>query len=170
MISTSGRQGLLQAADLNGDGRTDLCYLAGEQTGRSVCARLQSASGRLGPEISFTLQTPRAVTIASLDSRPGAEVISIDGRNGRISVLQAEPAKQAADSVSERLLRYGIGATESSRDRAVAVADFDGDKLADVLVNEPGQAQLLLYRQNGIDGLGTAEQYPGAAGNHGCGG
>jgi hypothetical protein len=164
LISTSGRQGLLQAADLNGDGRTDLCYLAGEQTGRSVCARLQSASGRLGPEISFTLQTPRAVTIASLDSRPGAEVISIDGRNGRISVLQAEPAKQAADSVSERLLRYGIGATESSRDRAVAVADFDGDKLADVLVNEPGQAQLLLYRQNGIDGLGTAEQYPALLG------
>ncbi|MFN9902165.1 MAG: hypothetical protein ACK55Z_25965, partial [bacterium] len=40
------------------------------------------------------------------------------------------------------------------------MADFDGDKLADVLVNEPGQAQLLLYRQNGIDGLGTAEQYP----------
>ncbi|MFY8057545.1 MAG: FG-GAP repeat domain-containing protein, partial [Planctomycetaceae bacterium] len=101
---------------------------------------------------------------ASLDSRPGAEVISIDGRNGRISVLQAEPAKQAADSVSERLLRYGIGATESSRDRAVAVADFDGDKLADVLVNEPGQAQLLLYRQNGIDGLGTAEQYPALLG------
>jgi hypothetical protein len=164
LISTSGRQGLLQAADLNGDGRTDLCYLAGEQTGRSVCARLQSASGRLGPEISFTLQTPRAVTIASLDSRPGAEVISIDGRNGRISVLQAEPAKQAADGVSERLLRYGIGATESSRDRAVAVADFDGDKLADVLVNEPGQAQLLLYRQNGIDGLGTAEQYPALLG------
>jgi hypothetical protein len=60
LISTSGRQGLLQAADLNGDGRTDLCYLAGEQASRSVCARLQSASGRLGPEISFTLQTPRA--------------------------------------------------------------------------------------------------------------
>lgn len=164
LISTSGRQGLLQAADLNGDGRADLCYLAGEQTGRSVCARLQSASGRLGPEISFTLQTPRAVTIASLDGRPGAEVISIDGRNGRISILRAESAQQAADGRSERLLRYGIGGSESARERAVAVADFDGDKLLDVLVNEPGQAQLLLYRQNGIDGLGTAEQYPALLG------
>jgi hypothetical protein len=164
LISTSGRQGLLQAADLNGDGRTDLCYLAGEQTGRSVCARLQSASGRLGPEVSFTLQTPRAVTIAGLDSRPGAEVISVDGRNGRISVLQAEASQQSVGSLSERLLRYGIGGTESSRERAVAVADFDGDKLLDVLVNEPEQAQLLLYRQNGIDGLGPAEQYPALLG------
>ena len=156
--------GILAAGDFNGDGRTDLCYLAGEQTGRSVCARLQSASGRLGPEVSFTLQTPRAVTIAGLDSRPGAEVISVDGRNGRISVLQAEASQQSVGSLSERLLRYGIGGTESSRERAVAVADFDGDKLLDVLVNEPEQAQLLLYRQNGIDGLGPAEQYPALLG------
>lgn len=163
-INTSPQLSMVQIADLNGDGRSDICYLANEGSTRGLCARLQTNDSRLGPEMRFSLQQPRSVTLANVDQKPGHEVITVDSRTGRLNVssLQAPTLKDGV--VPARLLQYGIGAAGSNRDRAVAIGDVDGDNLTDVVVADSEQAQLLLYRQNGIDGLGMAETFPGLLG------
>jgi hypothetical protein len=162
LINTSSQLSMIQIADLNGDGRNDLCYLASDGSTRGLCARLQTNDGRLGPEMSFDLQQPRSVTLSNVDLKPGHEVVTVESRNGQIVVSSLKPGKQEADALPTRLLQYGIG--PASANRAIAVADLDGDKLTDVLVSDPDQAQVLMYRQNGIDGLGTAEVFPGLLG------
>lgn len=164
LINTSQKLSMVQVADLNGDGRNDLCYLANEGTTRGLCARIQTNDGRLGPEISFDLEQPRSVTLANIDQKPGHEVLTIASRKGRLVVSHLQPAEARQNSIPSRMLQYGIGPAGASRERSVVAGDFDGDKLADVLVNDPEQAQVLLYRQNGIDGLGVAEIFPGLLG------
>ena len=164
LINTSAQLSMVQVADLNGDGRNDLCYLANEGTTRGLCARLQTNDRRLGPEVCFGLQQPRSVTLSNVDQKPGHEVITIESRNGRVVVSSLQPAETGKGVLPTRLLQYGIGPAGSSRERATATGDIDGDKLLDVLVADPEQAQVLLYRQNGIDGLGMAEVFPGLLG------
>lgn len=164
LINTSPQLSMVQVADLNGDGRNDVCYLANEGTTRGLCARLQTNDGRLGPEMRFNLQQPRSVSLANVDKEPGAEVITIEARTGRVQISSLQPAKQQDGTIPSRLLQYGIGPSGANRDRGIAIGDVDGDKLTDVVVTDADQAQLLLYRQNGIDGLGMAESFPSLLG------
>ena len=164
LINTSAQLSMVQLADLNGDGRLDLCYMANEGSTRGLCARLQTNDGRLGPEVCFDLQQPRSVTLSNVDQKPGHEIVTVESRNGRVRVSSLQPAEPEKGALPARLLQYGIGPAGSARDRAVATGDLDGDKLTDVLVTDSEQAQLLLYRQNGIDGLGMAEVFPSLLG------
>ncbi len=164
LLNTSERPGLVQVDDLNGDGRDDLSYVVGEANSRSVAVRLQTPEGRIGPETTFSTESPRAVTIADVDGNPGAEVVTVESRSGRLVISTLQPAKQQEQGIPEQLLRYGIGPGDSGRDRAVVAGDFDGDGRTDVLVNDSAQARLLLYRQNGADGLGMADVYPALLG------
>ncbi|MEY3175755.1 MAG: hypothetical protein RLZZ436_3669 [Planctomycetota bacterium] len=164
VLNTSPRQALLRAADLNGDGRADLSYVFGEANARELGVRLQTADGRLGPELSFSGSSPRAVTVAAVDAKAGSEITTIDSRTGRIVVRSLVAAGASPDGPSERLVHYGIGPGTANRDRAAAAADFDGDGRTDLLVNDPEQAQLLLYRQNAVDGLGAVEEFPALVG------
>lgn len=164
LINTSQQLSLLQIADLNGDGRGDLCYLANEGSNRGLCARLQTADGRLGPELTFDLQQPRSVTLADVDQKPGREIVTIESRTGRLFVSQLESPQAGTDAVAARLLQFGVGKPSGSRSRAFACGDLDGDGLTDVVFADAEQAQLLVYRQNGIDGLGASEVYPALLG------
>ncbi len=164
LINTSAQLSMVQLADLNGDGRLDLCYMANEGSTRGLCARLQTNDGRLGPEVCFDLQQPRSVTLSNVDQKPGHEILTVESRNGRVVVSSLQPAESEKGSLPVRLLQYGIGTAGASRDRAAAIGDLDGDKLTDVLVTDAEQAQVLLYRQNGIDGLGMAEVFPSLLG------
>lgn len=164
LINTSSQLSMVQVADINGDGRNDLCYVANEGSTRGLCARLQTADGRLGPEICFDLEQPRSVTVQNVDQLPGYEIITVESRTSRIVVSGLQPSEAESGSIPERLMQYGIGPGASSRSRSLVVADIDADGLQDVLVTDPEQAQLLLYRQNGIDGLGTAEVFPSLVG------
>lgn len=164
LINTSTQLSMVQVADINGDGWSDLCYVANEGSTRGLCARLQTADHRLGPEISFDLQQPRSVTLQNVDEKPGHELITIESRTGRVVVSGLKPAREELGSLPARLMQYGIGPGSSSRGRAVATGDLDGDGLTDVIATDPDQAQVLLYRQNGIDGLGVAEIFPSLVG------
>ena len=165
LINTSTQLSLVQAADINGDHRDDVCYMANEGGNRGLCARLQTADGRLGPEQCFDLQKPRSVTISDVDDKPGREIITIDQRTGRLVVSQLDTSAAKNSDAERRLVHFGISdGASSGQNRAMAVGDIDGDSLTDVVITDPEHAQVLVFRQNGIDGLGAAEIFPGLLG------
>lgn len=161
LINTSTQLSLLQVADIDGDGRDDLCYQANNGSSRGLCARLQTKDGRLGPELCFDLQQPRSVTLHNVDDSPGHELLTVDNRSGRVVVSAIRRKSDKSTKLPSRLVRFGIGQASGSRGRAIAIGDIDGDKLQDVVVTDPDTAQVLVFRQNGIDGLNSAETFPG---------
>jgi hypothetical protein len=52
----------------------------------------------------------------------------------------------------------------SDRGRALAVGDLDGDKKKDVVVTDPANAQVWVYRQSGRYGLNAGQSFPGLLG------
>ena len=164
LINTSTQLSLIQIADLDGDGLDDLSYQANEGSDRGLCARLQTKDGRLGPEVRFDLNQPRSVTLYDVDQKPGKEILTVDSRTGRVQISRLTKIEPESGELPTRLVQFGIGEASGSRERAIAIGDIDGDRLNDVVVTDPENAQVLVYRQNGIDGLDTAEAYPSLLG------
>ena len=159
LMNSLQRPGLLQAADLNGDGRTDLAYVSGDSGNRVVCARLQSESGRSGPELIVSRDQILALTLANVDAAAGMEFLTVDARTRRVRISRITTPEIESDRVPG-LVRYGLGDGGAARDRAVVTADFDGDGGVDVLASNHEQAEMLLYRQEPVGGPGLAESYP----------
>ena len=162
--NTSSKLGLLQIADLDGDGRDDLCYLTSEAVDNALCARLQNDSGQLGPEFRFGLNRPRGVTLFNLDGEPGAEVLNIDSRTGRVRVSQLRRPRAEEGELAGRLIQYGFGEPGTGKDRDLAIGDLNGDGLKDVVVTDPTGAQVLVFRQKANKGLDSGSTYPGLLG------
>ena len=189
--NTSSDLSLLQVADLDGDGRDDLSYTTEVGGERIFAARLQhpiaaatgdgetaggEPGGELGPELQFDLAKPRSITLGDVDGEPGEEVLSVTGGTGRLTVRKVVRPAVAAGAeratIPARLTQYGFGGTGGERD--LAVGDVDGDGGPDVVVTDPAQAQVILFRQTagedaadadtatGGPDLGTA--YPGLLG------
>ncbi|MEQ9406850.1 MAG: VCBS repeat-containing protein [Fuerstiella sp.] len=164
LINTSPQLSLLQIADLDGDGRNDLSYQANQGSTRGLCTRFQTADGRLGPEVRFDLNQTRSVTFHDVDQQPGKEILTVESRTGRVVMSKLRQAKADGDELTAGLVQFGVGEGTGRENRAIAIGDIDGDGRADVVVTDPENAQVLVYRQNGIDGLGTAETFPGLLG------
>lgn len=164
LMNTSDKLALAQIADLDGDGRNDLCYLAGEGLARALGARLQLPDGQLGPEYIFDLERPRSVTVRDVDGKPGQEVLTIDSRTGRIKMLQIERKKPDPGSLPERLIQFGFGKQGSGRERDLTIGDLDGDGLDDVIVTDPDASRVLVFRQRPTSGLDLGTPYPGLSG------
>ena len=165
LMNTSDKLGLAQIADLDGDGRLDLCYLAGEGLNRVLGARLQQSNGQLGPEYVFDLERPRAVSLRDVDGKPGHEILTIDSRTGRLKLLNVEQKKLAEHELPERLIQYGFGKQGSGKDRDLAVGDFDGDGLSDLVVSDPDASRVLFFKQNKGQGLDMGTPFPSLTGS-----
>jgi hypothetical protein len=163
LLNTSSDLSLAQVADLDGDGRDDLCYLAGEGLNRQLGARLQSARGELGPEFLFDLERPRSVTIRNVDGLPGHELLTIDSRSGRVKVQQLRFKAAVVGEAKPRLVRYGFGLAGSGAQRSFAVGDFDGDRRSDIVVSDPMAARVLLFRQSAGRGLDLGTPFPSSS-------
>lgn len=164
LLNTSDKLGLVQVADLDGDSRHDLCYLAGDGLNRVLCCRLQSADGRLGPEYVFDLERPRAVTLRDVDGHPGHEVLTIDSRTGRLKMFQVRSRPIAEGELPERMIAYGFGKQAGGKDRDWVLSDVDGDGLTDLVVSDPGASRMILFRQQPKFGLDLGTPYPALAG------
>ena len=62
-----------------------------------------------------------------------------------------------------RLIFFGLP-QGSDRGRALAVGDLDGDKRKDIVVTDPANAQIWLYRQGARSGLNAGQSFPGLLG------
>jgi hypothetical protein len=157
--NTGADLGLGMVQDLDGDGRNDLFYLAKDGDERVLCGRIQDAAGRLGPEIIFGVKNPRGVTLYDIDGQAGAEVLAIDSQTNRLRVLKLKNPRPRPGEPASRLVQYGVGG-EGRETGEVAIGDLDGDNLADVAVTVPGNAQVMLFRQQKTGGLDLGTAYP----------
>lgn len=165
LMNTSDKLSLAQVVDFDGDGRNDLCYLAGDGQDRVLCTRLQDKSGRLGAELQFEVDRPRSVSYAQIDGRPGREALTLDAQTGRLRILQLKAAAGSDEQASSRLVQTGFGRQDSGdNSRDFALGDIDGDGLTDLVVTDPEDASLIVFRQKKGEGLDPGQGFPSFAG------
>lgn len=164
LFNTSQRLTLGQIADLDGDGRKDLCYLSHDEGEQALAARLQGQDGRLGPELRFEMTKPRSVSIAQLDQGPQVEVLTVDSSTGRVKLLQLERPMPKPGELASRLIQYGLGQQAADKSRDIATADLDGDGLTDVVVADPDAARMIVFKQRKGIGLEQGEAFSGLVG------
>jgi FG-GAP-like repeat len=153
---------MVKIQDLNGDGRPDLVILDGGAD-HPIHVRFATHDKKLGPEQRFAIESPRAITFGQIDGKPGVEVLTIENQSGRGKVYTLDESSTDESNKWGRLIFFGMP-QGSERGRALAVGDLDGDKKKDVLVTDPSNAQVWLYRQHGTSGLDTGQSFPGLLG------
>ncbi len=156
--NTSQQLGLAMIADLNGDGRDDLFAQATDEQKQPFSIRLQTADGKLGPELRFKVEEPRGIVLYNMDEKPGAEIIAIDSRTNRVRMFSIDQKSDKSDEKLGRIVQYGYGSSDSS-DRDLDVGDVDGDGKVDIVISDPDKAQVVIFLQKDRElDLGTS--YP----------
>lgn len=161
IMNTSSELSLVQIADLDGDDRSDLCYVGSDGNSRTFSVRLQGDDGRLGPELQFDLDEPLGITLADVDGKPGHEILSVDSRTRHVKIRRLLDAQPDATDARGRLVQYGFGKRNSSDKRDLATGDVDGDGLTDVVVTDPDAARVIVFRQHAGRGLDLGSPFPG---------
>jgi hypothetical protein len=159
---TASSPRLLKGVDLNGDKAKDLVILDSEAE-NPIHVRFGTDSKRLGPEQRFEVETPRAIAFGQIDGKGGEEVLTIENNSGRGRVLTLETVEETDPDKRGSLVIFGFP-HGNERGRSVAVGDLDGDHKADVVVTDPSNAQIWLYRQRSGMGLGAGQPFPGLLG------
>jgi len=164
LMNTGEGLGLAQIADLDGDGRNDLCYVSASDQDRPLCVRLQTPEGRLGPELRCELPRYRGVTVANVDDKPGAEILAIEAQTGRVKIHQLQQQAPEPGELAGQLIQYGFGAPGGGKNRDLATGDVNGDGLVDVVVSDPEAAQVIVFLQHRGSGLDLGNSFPGLMG------
>ncbi len=145
-----GEKGIhrLAVRDLDGDGRADLVLLASASP-RSVRARFGRGDGTLGPELAFETTPWRVLDVHDIDPAPGAEIVVVQRNSGVLRSLRLRTRSDAAqDPLALGSVEiHAFEETGSAKVRSMAIGDLDGDGRRDIVVTEPGTAQLALYMQ-----------------------
>lgn len=150
----------LGIADLDGDGRKDLLQFAAEHP-RPVRVRFQESDGTLGPEIGLSMPPFRTIDVRDLVPGGGAEILAVPRTSGlfRMMALSSRTDGEKAGELGS-LRIFPFADERSSKPRRLAVGDLDGDGRNDVVVTEPGTAQVALYRQAADGRLASPRLYP----------
>ncbi|MFG0335769.1 MAG: FG-GAP repeat domain-containing protein, partial [Maioricimonas sp. JB049] len=66
----------------------------------------------------------------------------------------------AGDKIDLQPTHYGIGGRTSGSTGELATGDVDGDGRIDVVVTDPDAAQIIVFRQQGTEGLDSGQAFP----------
>lgn len=141
-----------EVGDLTGNGINDLLLIT-DDAERPIHVRLGQKNGQLGPEIRLLSEMPLVLELADMGGKEGKDIVAIDAISRRLVCYKLVADNSQSDDWP--VLFYPLAAGQGSEKRDLVVGDFDGDKLADVVISDPGAAELVLYRQ--IAGVGLAE-------------
>ena len=148
---TSLTRGLI-VGDLNGDNINDLIIVTNDPE-KPLHVRFGLETGQLGPQLQFFIENPWSLDLHNIDGLTGDEILTVDARSGRLIAYKLALEKQTDNDWP--ILLYPLEAGEQSSLRDLVVADFDADGLDDVVISDPGAAELIFYRQ--IESLGLTE-------------
>jgi len=146
--------------DLDGDGRLDLVHAAPSST-RSIRVMFQQNDGSLGAEIALATEPWRSLDISDYDPAPGKEFLAIQRKSGLLRTLRL--ARKPSDAGLGEAEIHAFSETTSGKPRTVAVGDLNGDKRLDVVVTEPGVAQVAVYLQEPSGRLAGRKLFPSLA-------
>jgi len=147
----------VDSSDLNGDGLSDLVLITDDRN-KPLHVRFGLADGQLGPETRFFIESPYVMEMSDIDGKTGSEILTIDRRSGRLISYGLSTEISADDDWP--MLFYPLASGKDNRKRDIAVSDFDGDGLDDVVVSDPAAAELIFYKQKAEIGLADAVRFP----------
>ncbi|MBW8002078.1 MAG: VCBS repeat-containing protein [Planctomycetes bacterium] len=150
----------LKVSDLNGDKINDLVMVTNDSE-KPIHVRFGLETGQLGPEIQFFTETPLGWNLSNIDKKEGDELLIIDARSGRLVCYKY--SAQSEDETEWPISFYPLVSGEGETKRDLAAGDFDGDGLPDIVISEPGSAELVLYRQKEGVGLSEPVKFPAFA-------
>lgn len=145
--------------DLNGDKRMDLLHFV-PASPRSVRARFQAPDGSLGAEIAFETPAWRTLDLHDVAPTPGDEVVVVQRTSGVLRTLRmsSEPAKGSVPLGTPQLHAFEVA--RGGKPRSMAIGDINGDKRLDLVVTEPGTAQVAVYLQRADGKLAGRRTFP----------
>ncbi len=146
----------IYVTDLNGDKINDLILLANDKE-KPIHVRFGLKTGQLGPQVQFFIEKPWILEFADIDNTPGTEILTVDNRSGRLIAYKFSAEKQQENDWP--ILFYPLASGEGKTKRDLAVADFNGDKLDDVVISDPAAAEFIFYKQTPL-GLAEPVRFP----------
>jgi hypothetical protein len=141
-----------EVGELTGDGINDLLIVT-DDAERPIHIRLGQKNNQLGPEMRLVSELPLVLELANMGGKVGKDIVAIDAVSRRLSCYKL--AEDKAQSNDWPVLFYPLAAGQGSEKRDLAIGDFDGDKLIDIVISNPGAAELVWYKQ--LSGVGLAE-------------
>jgi hypothetical protein len=150
----------VEVGDLNGDNINDLILITNDSE-KPIHVRFGLATGQLGPQVQFFIERPLALELCNIDAEPGNEILTVDAISKRLICYKFASEKETDGDWP--ILFYPLISGEGSTKRDLVVGDFDGDGLADVVISDPGAAELILYKQTPELGLAEPVRFPAFA-------
>ena len=147
----------LKTGDLNGDNINDLILMTNDME-KPVHVRFGLKTGQLGPQVRFFIERPFTFKIHNIDDVPGDEILTVDGRSGRLICYKFSLENQK--DADWPILFYPITSGEADTTRDLVIGDFDGDGLSDITISDPGAAELIFYQQTPKIGLAEPVRFP----------
>lgn len=159
-IPFTGTLKSIQMLDINGDGREDL-LLSNWDSPNPLRIRLQSAGGRLGPEMYFEMPPIRSYWADDLDGDHKTEIMTIAQASGRAQVYKFN--QKAGEKMTGA---WTLGQPQvlplvktSKAKRGMAWGDVNSDGRADLVVAEPDSGQMTIYLQQADGSLDPGRKF-----------
>jgi len=157
---STGRVIGIDVGDLNGDSINDLILITADGE-KPLQVRFGYPSGQMGPLKQFFIEKPWVIRLCNIDGENGDEILMIDAKSGRLLCYRFGADNQ--EDSDWPVLFYPLAAGESDTKRDLVTSDFDGDGLVDVVISDPGAAELILYIQKKNYGLDEPVRFPAFA-------
>ncbi len=141
-----------EVGDLTGNGTNDLLIVT-DDAERPIHVRLGQKNNQLGPEMRLLSEPSLALELASMGGKEGKDIVAIDAISRRLACYKLVADSSQGDDWP--VLFYPLAAGQGSEKRDLVTGDFDGDKLTDVVISDPGAAEIIWYKQ--VAGIGLAE-------------
>lgn len=164
-LAVTGTVKAIDIFDINGDSRPDLILLNWEAS-NPIRVRLQTASGRLGPELHFAVPPIRSLTADDLDGDKQPEIVTISQTSGRAQIshfVRKEATKSGLKNEAGEFQILPLSKSSKAR-KGLVWADVNGDQRPDLLIAQPDTGQLTVYLQMGDGTLAASKSFPCLAG------
>jgi len=145
---------------MNGDGRKDLVQVANNNA-RPIRVRFQEAAGALGPEFALKMAPFRAIGLENLLPGDATEVVAIQRNSGLLRLLSMTKRDREGERIILGTVQiHPFSESGGSKPRLLAIGDVNGDGRNDILVSEPGTAQVALHLQTEAGAIGPRRLFP----------